>query len=426
MAPLRFLNVFAHGRGDSLDSFKIVKPFLPEFHSSCKRYTDYEDPAHWSANCFLGPGGNNEAERTPKERESSAFHRGIGISIVKQKYDAVLVVGFGGPEKREDVLPFLENVLRGRNVPRERMLEVAEHYYQFGGVSPINAQTRAVIQALDEELGHHHVDLPIYWGNRNWHPLLPDTMQELADEGKKRVLALVLSAYSSYSSCRQYREDIERARESVGDSAPEVDKIRVFFNHPGFIASNADRVATALENFPAEKKQTAFVVYTAHSLPMSMAEQCTYESQLQETCRLVSESVGVPSDHYRLVYQSRSGRPQDPWLEPDVCDFLEDLKVREVTDVLVMPIGFLSDHMEVLFDLDDEARQKCEEVGLNMVRGETVGTHPLFIGMLRELIEERLDNSREKRVVGRFPPNPDVCPVDCCPTPARRRPASTE
>lgn len=346
---------------------------------------------------------------------------------MSQKYDAVLVVGFGGPEKRDDVLPFLENVLRGRNVPRERMLEVAEHYYHFGGVSPINAQTRAVIEALKEELARHQIDLPIYWGNRNWHPMLPDTMQTLADEGKKRVLALVLAAYSSYSSCRQYREDIARAQETVGDAAPEVDKIRVFYNHPDFIAANAARVTTALEKLPIERRANAFVVYTAHSLPQSMADQCAYEAQLQETCRLVSEAVGVTPERYELVYQSRSGRPQDPWLEPDVCDFLEGLKSRDVTDVLVMPIGFLSDHMEVLFDLDEEAQQKCDEVGLNMIRVETVGTHPVFIGMLRELIEERLDDSHEKRVVGQFPPNPDVCAVDCCPAPVHRpRPTASE
>ncbi|MCA9068920.1 MAG: ferrochelatase [Planctomycetaceae bacterium] len=339
---------------------------------------------------------------------------------MNQKYDAVLVVGFGGPEKREDVLPFLENVLRGRNVPRERMLEVAEHYYHFGGVSPINAQTRRVIDALEVELKEHQIDLPIYWGNRNWHPMLADTMQKLADEGKRRVLALVLAAYSSYSSCRQYREDIERARAVVGETAPEVDKIRVFFNHPNFIAANAFRLSTAVEKLPKEQTSKSVVVYTAHSLPLSMSQHCDYEMQLRETCRLVSESVGVPPENYHLVYQSRSGRPQDPWLEPDVCDFLEDLNGRGVTDVLVMPIGFLSDHMEVLFDLDEEAQQKCDELGLNMIRVETVGTHPLFIGMLRELIEERMDDSRERQVVGHLPSNPDVCAVDCCPAPMRR------
>ncbi len=342
-------------------------------------------------------------------------------------YDAVLVVGFGGPEKREDVIPFLENVLRGRNVPRERMLEVAEHYYHFGGASPINAQTRAVIEALREELAAHEIPLPIFWGNRNWHPLLADTMQQLADEGKQRVLGLVLAAYSSYSSCRQYREDIERAREAVGEKAPQVDKIRVFFNHPDFIAANVDRLSLAMKKFSAEQRERAFLVFTAHSLPMSMAETSAYEAQLLETCRLVAERVGIPEDRYRLVYQSRSGRPQDPWLEPDVCDYLRKLNTRGIQDVLVMPVGFLSDHMEVLFDLDEEARQVCAEQGLNMVRVETVGTHPKFIGMLRQLIDERLSDAPDRKAVGNFPPSHDVCPIDCCPAPVRRpRSSSTE
>lgn len=335
------------------------------------------------------------------------------------QYDALLVVGFGGPEKRDDVIPFLENVLRGRNVPRERMLEVAEHYYHFGGVSPINAQTRAVIDALEKELAEHCIALPIFWGNRNWHPLLADTMRELVRFGHKRVLALVLSAYSSYSSCRQYREDIERAREAIGEAAPQVDKIRVFFNHPEFVAANRDQALSALRHLSPDETEECFVVYTAHSLPVSMASQCAYEAQLQETCRLVSEAIGVPEDRYRLVYQSRSGRPQDPWLEPDVCDFLRELKAQGKSVVLVMPIGFLSDHMEVLFDLDEEARQVCKELGLKMIRGNTAGTHPRFIGMLRELVQERMSDGAERRAIGRFPANHDVCPLDCCPAPNR-------
>jgi ferrochelatase len=329
-------------------------------------------------------------------------------------------VGFGGPEKREDVIPFLENVLRGRNVPRERMLEVAEHYYHFDGASPINAQTRAVIDALRTELDDHGIDLPIAWGNRNWHPLLPETMQELARQGKRRVLALVLSAYSSYSSCRQYREDIERAREAVGETAPVVDKIRVFFNHPEFVLANAERVADAMRELTSAERDKVFLLCTAHSLPQSMAADCAYETQLKETCRLVAEQVGIPPKRWQLVYQSRSGRPQDPWLEPDVCDFLREFPANCDSVVLILPIGFLSDHMEVLFDLDEEARQACEELGLTMIRVPTVGTHPRFIHMLRELIEERVNGRLDRSAVGQFLASHDVCPQDCCPAPARR------
>lgn len=341
-------------------------------------------------------------------------------------YDAILVVGFGGPEQKEDVIPFLENVLRGRNVPRERMLEVAEHYYHFGGASPLNDQVRELIAALTPALDERGIDLPVYWGNRNWHPMLADTLQTMADAGVKRGLALVLAAYSSYSSCRQYREDIERAQSVVGEQAPECDKIRVFYNHPGFIVASADRVRAALEQTPADRRETAMIAYTAHSIPSSMAASCDYERQLEETCRLVSDRLGMSHDRWNLVYQSRSGRPTDPWLEPDICDHLADLKQQGATDVVVMPIGFLSDHMEVIYDLDDEAQGVCRKIGLNMVRASTVGTHPQFVEMLCELIEERLSDSPERRAIGRFGPSHDVCPLDCCPAPIRpKRPAET-
>jgi ferrochelatase len=334
-------------------------------------------------------------------------------------YDAILIVGFGGPEKRDDVLPFLENVLRGRNVPRERMLAVAEHYYHFGGVSPINDQVRALIAALGPELDRHGITLPIYWGNRNWHPMLADTLRAMADAGVTKALGLVLAAYGSYSSCRQYREDIVQAQGAVGPEAPQVEKIRIFYNHPDFIAANADCVADALRRIPDERRPAAHLAFTAHSIPTAMAGNCRYEEQLRESCRLVAESLHIGTDRWQLVYQSRSGRPTDPWLEPDIRDHLESLHGRGVRDVVVHPIGFLSDHMEVLYDLDDEARQTAGELGLNMVRAATVGTHPLFVGMLRELIQERLDPSREHRAVGAFPASPDLCPDDCCLPPAR-------
>ncbi len=334
-------------------------------------------------------------------------------------HDSILIVGFGGPEKPDDVMPFLENVTRGRNIPRERLLEVAEHYHHFGGVSPINAQVRELIETLRPELERQGVDLPIYWGNRNWHPMLADTMAEMVRDGRKRALGLVLAAYSSYSSCRQYREDVQRAQQTIGEGAPVVDKIRVFYNHPDFIEANADRVRTALGEINEARRDSARLAFTAHSIPKSMADHCDYERQLEETCRLVAEAVGVGTDRWRLVYQSRSGRPQDPWLEPDILDHLRALKEEGVRDVVVHPVGFLSDHMEVLFDLDEEARQLADELGMKMVRSGSVGVHPRFVGMLVELLRERMDGNGERRAVGRYGANHDVCPVNCCPAPAR-------
>jgi ferrochelatase len=333
-------------------------------------------------------------------------------------FDAILVVGFGGPEKRDDVIPFLENVTRGRNIPRERLLGVAEHYYQFGGVSPINQQTRDLIALLDPELKARGVELPVFWGNRNWHPMLEDTVREMAQAGVKRALALVLAAYSSYSSCRQYRENLDDARQAVGPGAPTLEKIRVFYNHPDFIAANADRVQEAIEVFPAAQRSSIRVAYTAHSLPMSMANSSDYVAQLEETARLVSDALEIGAERWKLVYQSRSGRPSDPWLEPDILDHLKSLHDDGVRNVVVAPIGFLSDHIEVLYDLDDEAASTARKVGLKMVRAKTVGTHPRFVAMLAELIEERLGHA-ERRAVGRFPANHDVCPENCCPRPVR-------
>jgi ferrochelatase len=339
----------------------------------------------------------------------------------KAEYNAILVVGFGGPEKREDVLPFLENVTRGRNIPRERLLEVAEHYDHLGGASPINAQVRALIEALRAELRRHGITVPVYWGNRNWNPFLADTLREMAGAGVKKALAVVLAAYSSYSSCRQYCEDIERACDEVGPGAPSVDKMRVFYNHPEFIAANADRVREALAQVPAEARADVHLAFTAHSLPISMAANCRYQEQLQESCRLVALELGVSPSRYRLVYQSRSGRPQDPWLEPDILDHLRWLKTQGAAHLIIHPIGFLSDHMEVLYDLDEEAKHLCEELGLSMVRSRTVGTHRGFVRMLRELIEERVSHApiNERRASGQFGPGHDTCPVDCCLPPAR-------
>lgn len=330
-------------------------------------------------------------------------------------YDSLLVVSFGGPERREDVIPFLENVLRGKPVPRERLLEVAAHYEHFDGVSPINAQCRELIAALKPELDRRGINLPIYWGNRNWTPLLPDTLRQMASDGRTRALAFFTSAYSSYSGCRQYRENIAAAQAEVGPDAPAVDKLRMFYNHPEFIAANVERLQSALSQLPGEQP---LILFTAHSIPLSMANGCNYVRQLEETARLITEVIHWPAERWRLVYQSRSGRPQDPWLEPDILDALRQVAAEGVKSVIVAPIGFLSDHMEVLYDLDYEAQQLAGELGLTMVRAGTVGCHPRFISMIGELVVERLGQS-PPRAIGSCGPSHDVCAVDCCPAPVR-------
>ena len=331
--------------------------------------------------------------------------------LSRPKYDAILLVAFGGPERPSDVIPFLENVLRGRNVPRERMLEVAEHYYHFGGVSPINQQMRELVSLLEAELRKRGPRLPVYWGNRNWAPMLGDTVRKMRDDGVRRAAAFVMSAYSSYSGCRQYLEDIARAREAAGDGAPEIDKLRLFYNHPGFIEPVAERVRAALAQAP-----DAALVFTAHSVPVSMAATSQYEAQLKEACRLVSEKLG--RGDWRLVYQSRSGPPSQPWLGPDICEYLRELHAAGVRDVVVAPIGFNADHMEVLYDLDTEARALCGELGLHFVRAATVGNDPAFVSMIRELVLERM-GELPPRWLGNDGPSRDACEPDCCSPPPR-------
>jgi len=329
-----------------------------------------------------------------------------------QTFDALLIVSFGGPEGMDEVMPFLENVLRGRNVPQERMRAVARHYELFGGVSPINSQNRALIAALEKELQENGPQLPIYWGNRNWHPFLADTLRRMADDGIRRALAFFTSAYSSYSGCRQYREDIMRAQSEVGTDAPQVEKLRAFYNHPGFVEPNVENVRAALSQIPEERRESAQITFTAHSIPLTMAANCDYEKQLHETCRLVAEGVG--NKNWRLVFQSRSGSPTQPWLEPDILDYLKELKEAGAEDVVIAPVGFISDHMEVIYDLDTEARALCERIGLNMVRASTVGAHPTFVKMIRELVLERMNPDFPKRFLGTHGASHDVCPADCC------------
>ena len=343
-------------------------------------------------------------------------------------YDAILVVSFGGPESKEEVVPFLENVLRGRNIPRERMLTVAEHYYHFEGKSPINQQTRELIAALEAELARNGPKLPVYWGNRNWHPLLPETLRKMKQDGIRRAVGFVTSAYSSYSGCRQYREDIARAQSEVGPGAPDVDKLRPFFNHPAYIEATVERVRDALQAIPTNARQNIQVVYTAHSIPVSMANTCDYVKQLEEVRRLVSGALGHHNNAHQndaqkndaLVYQSRSGAPGQPWLEPDVLDYLRQVKAGNLASAVVLaPISFVSDHMEVLYDLDVEARQVCDSLALPMTRAKTVGVHPKFIDMIRELILERMNPELERRALGSLGPRPDICAEDCCPAPQR-------
>jgi ferrochelatase len=341
--------------------------------------------------------------------------RAVG-SYPDKLVDAILVVSFGGPEGPDDVMPFLENVTRDRNVTRERLEAVAHHYLRLGGVSPINAQNRALVAALETELRGHGIDVPVYFGNRNWHPLLADTVAQMTRDGVRRALAFLTSAFSSYSGCRQYRENLYEAQLTVGDDAPELPRLRMFFNHPGFVEANADRVRAAVANAPAATP----VAFAAHSLPMAMAACCAYEAQLAESARLVAEAAGV-SEH-TVVYQSRSGPPQVRWLEPDVLDHIRDLHARGVRDLVISPLGFLSDHVEVLYDLDLEASELANELGMGLVRAGTPGTHPAFVAMIRELIQERLDPDAPRRALGRFGPSHDTCAPTCC-LPGNGRPS---
>lgn len=327
-------------------------------------------------------------------------------------YDAILIVSFGGPEGMDEVMPFIENVLRGKRVSEERKKEVCRHYEQFGGVSPVNAQNRALIAALAQELAAKGPDLPIYWGNRNWHPMLADTLRQMRADGIKRALAFFTFAHACYSSCRQYQENIAQARAEVGEDAPEVDRIRFFYNHPGFIEPNIEHLRFALSQFPVDRQETARVAFVTHSLPVSMANTSDYVAQLTETCHLIAQ--GAQRKDWQLVYQSRSGPPHQPWLAPDINDHLEQLAAEGVKDVVVMPVGFISDHMEVIYDLDTEAARKAVQLGIHMVRAATVGTHPVFISMIRELILERMTEGPQRRFLGTRGTHHDRCPGNCC------------
>ncbi len=344
-----------------------------------------------------------------------------GDAVSSLPYDALLLISFGGPEGPEDVLPFLENVSRGKNVPAERLQQVAQRYELFDGISPINGQNRVLLHALIGELNAHGPQLPVYWGNRNWHPMLSDTIAEMAEDGIQRALTLVTSAFGSYPGCRQYLEEIEIARQQVGASAPQIDKIRLFYNHPGFVEAMTDRVVAALREIPAERRAGARLIYSVHSLPVAMAKRSPYERQVREACRLVTERVtgaggaGRETGEWQLVFQSRSGPPAQPWLEPSIESGVRQLSAAgDVRDVVIVPLGFLAENLEIVYDLDVEVRELCAELGINMVRAAVVGNHPRFVGMIRELIVERIDPTAPRLALGSEGPWPDRCNEDCC------------
>jgi ferrochelatase len=338
-------------------------------------------------------------------------------------YDAFVLLSFGGPEKPDDVMPFLRNVVRGRGVPDERLAEVYEHYMHFGGVSPINQQNRDLLAAIETEFAAHGIGLPAYWGNRNWHPMLADTVARMRDDGVQHALGFATSAYGGYSSCKQYWEDIAAAREHVGPGAPRISKLRQFHDHPGFVNPLVSGVREALAKLDPARRASTRLVFTAHSIPVSMAATAgptgdRYNNQLEETARLVHAAAAADLG-YDLVWQSRSGPPHIPWLEPDINDHLALLAEKGVTDVVVSPIGFVSDHLEVIWDLDNEAKDTAARLGLGYARATTPGVHPEFVAMVRQLVQERTDD-QSRPALGTLP-TWDVCPADCCPPPARRK-----
>jgi ferrochelatase len=349
-------------------------------------------------------------------------------------YDALLLVSFGGPEGPDDVLPFLENVTRGRPIPRERLLEVGDHYFARGGVSPINGQNRALVAAIERDFRHGGLELPVYWGNRNWHPLLTETLERMVDDGVTHVLAVLTSAYSSYSGCRQYREDLAHAVGPLGPRAPRVDRVRHYFNHPGFVEPMVNNTVAALDRLPAGARAGAQLVYITHSIPSAMNDSSgpaggAYVAQHREVAQLVTAGVAATAEphDYTLVYCSRSGPPTQPWLEPDVNDHLEQLAAAGGTGAVLVPIGFVSDHMEVAYDLDTEAMATAARLGVPCTRAATVGTDPRFVAGLRHLVLERAAVERGEQPtrvsLGGLGPSHDVCPAGCCANPREDCPA---
>jgi protoporphyrin/coproporphyrin ferrochelatase len=353
-------------------------------------------------------------------------------------YDAVLLVCFGGPEKPEDVVPFLENVTRGKGIPRERLEEVGEHYFQLGGRSPLNDLNRAFRAAVEDDLRAHGIAMPVYWGNRNWDPFLREAVERMKADGVRRVACFLTSAYSSYSGCRQYRENLYDAVEGV-DDAPRLDRLRHYFNHPGFVSSMVDATLTAIEELPAVQREGAIVLFVTHSIPLAMNHASgrgdglpggAYVRQHESVADLVATAVGERRGlavRHELVYCSRSGPPQVPWLEPDVGDRIAELAEEGEQAVVVVPVGFIADHMEVIYDLDTEAREAARQADVGFARAATAGTDPRFVSVVRELLLERARVERGEPVgrpaLGGLGPSWDVCPPGCCANPRQDRPA---
>jgi len=360
----------------------------------------------------------------PDEEPSLAVRNNGGVPpsadpAPSGRREALLVLGFGGPEGPDDVLPFLENVTRGRGIPRERLLAVAEHYHHFGGVSPINDQNKALVDAL--RAGLH---LPVYWGNRNWAPYVEDVWRQMAEDGVEHAYVLATSAYASFSGCRQYHEDVARARVALESDpsappGPTAEKLPHYYDTPGFVRANAEALTAALETLPAELRDGARLVATAHSIPEAMAAVAgphggAYQAELLGAAQLVVDEA-APGCEFDLVWQSRSGPPAVPWLEPDVNDHLRALAAAGERAVVVFPIGFVSDHLEVVWDLDNEAKETAAGLGLAFARAATAGTHPAFVAALRELLDERR--------AGGIPRLGTDCPAACCYVTRPARPA---
>lgn len=354
-------------------------------------------------------------------------------------YDAVLLLAFGGPEGPDDVVPFLENVTRGRGIPRERLVEVGDHYFRFGGVSPINEQCRALRAAVQAELATHGPDLPVYWGNRNWHPFLADTVAKMAADGVRNALVFVTAAYASYSSCRQYRENMAAAQAAAGHGAPSLHRLRHYFNHPGFVGPFVDATVSVLADMPRDSR----LVFTTHSIPQAWAASSgpsggaytggpyadgAYIAQHRSVAALVAAAVAERTgvEHrFDLVYQSRSGPPDQTWLEPDVADHIKALAADGVAGAVVVPIGFVSDHLEIRYDLDMQAAATAANLALRFARVPTPGTDPRFVAMVRDLVLERVEDrpAMARAALGDLGPSYDICPAGCCPNPRGPQPA---
>jgi len=331
------------------------------------------------------------------------------------RFDSLLLLSFGGPENSDDVMPFLRNVTAGRGVPDERLAVVAEQYELFGGKSPINELNQQLLSALDEELASRGHEMATFWGNRNWHPFVTDSIADLKSLGHTSTVCLVTSAFSSYSGCRQYHEDLDRARNEV-PGAPNIERVRVYWDHPDFLGTAAELLAESRD--AAGLSSETPVLHSAHSLPLSMAANCDYQQQLNEAAAIVNELAGMRGP-YEVVFQSRSGPPSVPWLTPDIDQRIHELAEQGTQELLVHPLGFVADHMEVLFDLDTQSAAAAKEAGVKMVRTPTVGTHPRFVSMLVDLVEEAAGLRADRPSLSKSGPRPDKCNSQCCPAPTR-------